>query len=155
MFSETTIRKEIFQRIKQIYFQRKKRKKFIPGKTWIQYAGGVFDHKEINASIDILLDGWFGLGKKAEEMERRLSEFIGAKGSILTNSGSSSNFLVVASVMSNLFLHHLKPGDEVITSACGFPTTVNPLVTHRLVPVFLDVDPQTYNIKAEDLDKAL
>src|SRR3989344_4647383 len=144
---EAKLRNDIEKKIKKIFSLRKKDKKFIPGKTWIQYAGGVFDHKEINASVDILLDGWFGLGKKAEEMERRLSEFIGAKGSILTNSGSSSNFLVVASVMSNLFLHHLKPGDEIITSACGFPTTVNPLITHRLVPVFLDVDPETYNIR--------
>lgn len=155
MLSEAKIRRDISQKIKLIFSQRKKRKKFIPGKTWIQYAGGVFDHKEINASVNTLIDGWFGLGKHAQDMERRLTEFIGCEGSILTNSGSSSNFLAVASVMSNLFFNHLKPGDEVITSACGFPTTVNPLVTHRLVPVFLDVDPQTYNINAEDLDKAL
>ena len=153
--TEEKLRKEIARDVEKIFSQRKRKKKFVPGKTWVQYAGGVFDDKEINASISVLIDGWFGLGKKAEELETGLASFVGAKGSILTNSGSSSNFLAVASLLSYFFPNHLNPGDEVITAACGFPTTVNPIVTHGLVPVFLDVDPETYNIDAANLDKAL
>lgn len=155
MDDEKVYKKEIQDRIKKIFNIRRKRKEFIPGKTWIQYAGGVFDDKEINASVDVLIDGWFGLGKKAETLEKGLTEFIGSKGAILTNSGSSANLLCVASIMSPFFSQHLKPGDEVITAACGFPTTVNPLVFYGLIPVFLDVNERTYNINASDLEKAL
>ena len=88
-------------------------------------------------------------------MEHKLAAFIGVKGSILTNSGSSSNFLAIASLQSYFFPYPLKPCDEVITAACGFPTTVNPVVTHRMIPVFLDVNPETYNIEVKDLEKAL
>jgi len=149
------LKRVVAKNIKKIYTLKKKDKKFIPGKSWIQYGGGVFDDKEINASVDVLIDGWFGLGKKAEEMERMLAKFIGVKGSILTNSGSSSNFLAIASLQSYFFPNHLNPGDEIITAACGFPTTVNPIINHQMVPVFLDVNPDTYNIDAKDLEKAL
>jgi CDP-4-dehydro-6-deoxyglucose reductase, E1 len=155
MDQEEQLKKEIRQRVKKIFDLRKKGKNFVPGKSWIQYAGGVFDDKEINASISVLIDGWFGLGKKAEELEKGLAAFIGAKGSILTNSGSSSNLLAVASLMSRFFPDHLNVGDEVITAACGFPTTVNPIVQHGLIPVFLDINPETYNINLVDFEKAL
>lgn len=148
-------RKEISDNVKDIFSRRKSKRKFIPGKTWIQYAGSVFDDKEINATIESLIDGWFGLGKKAEELEGGLASFIGAKGSILTNSGSSSNLLAIASLMSHFYPGHMVAGDEVITAACGFPTTVNPIVLYGLVPVFLDVTPDTYNIDAKSLEKAL
>lgn len=153
--TEQILKGEIYNRVKKIFKMRKKKKKFIPGKTWIQYSGGVFDDKEINASIDVLIEGWFGLGRFADKLETGLANFVGAKGSILTNSGSSSNLLSVASLCSNLLIDRLRPGDEVITAACGFPTTVNPLVIYNLTPVFLDVNPQTYNINASDLEKAL
>jgi len=152
---EQKARQDIEKKVKQIFSWRKAKKKFIPGKTWVQYAGGVFDDKEINATIESLIDGWFGLGKKADELEKGLASFVGAKGSILTNSGSSSNLLSVASLMSYFFPGHLSPGDEVITSACGFPTTVNPLVQHGLIPVFLDITENTYNIDVTHLEKAL
>lgn len=155
MDQEVTLRKEVAARITKIFALRKKKKTFVPGKSWVQYAGGVFDDKEINASVSVLIDGWFGLGKKAEELEKGLAKFVGSKGSILTNSGSSSNFLAIASLCSYFFPNHLKPGDEVITAACGFPTTVNPIVNHGMVPVFLDVNPETYNIEARQLAKAL
>ncbi len=153
--TEKKLRKEIQSRITKIFDRRKKKKKFVPGKTWIQYSGGVFDDLEINESVGTLLDGWFGLGKHADALEKGLAEFVGVKGSILTNSGSSSNLLAVASLMSPMFEGHLNAGDEVITTACGFPTTVNPQVLYGLVPVFLDVNPETYNIDVEDLERAL
>lgn len=152
---EAKAREDIVKKVKQIFSLRKSVKNFIPGKTWIQYAGGVFDDKEINATIESLLDGWFGLGKKAEELETGLASFVGAKGSILTNSGSSSNLLAIASLMSYFYPGHMSPGDEVITSACGFPTTVNPIVLYGLTPVFLDVTEDTYNLDVNYLEKAL
>lgn len=156
MNEEEKLRKDISGKIKQIYrFRKKNKKPFIPGKTWIQYAGSIFDDKEINAVVSSWLDGWFGLGEKAQEFEINLSKFIGAKGSILANSGSSANLLVIASLMSPLFAQHLNPKDEVITAGCGYPTTINPLILYGLVPVFLDIDPETYNIDAQDLEKAL
>lgn len=152
---EKKLRQDIEKKITKIFSLRKKKKKFVPGKTWIQYSGGVFDDHEINASVSSLIDGWFGLGKKAEQFENGLAKFIGVKGSILTNSGSSANLLAIASIMSKLFPDHLNPGDEVITCASGFPTTVNPIILHNLVPVFLDINPETYDIEIDDLEKAL
>lgn len=149
------LKQEISDRIHEFFEIKKKKKKFVPGKSWIQYSGGVFDDKEINASVSVLLEGWFGLGAKAEELELGLAKFIGAKGSILTNSGSSSNLLAVSSLMSQFFPNHLKAGDEVITAACGFPTTVNPIVQNGLIPVFLDINEETYNINIDDLQKCL
>lgn len=152
---EQKLRKEIENRIQKIFLSKKKNKKFIPGKTWIQYAGAVFDDKEINATLSSLLDGWFGLGGKAKELEKGLTRFAGSKGCILTNSGSSANLLSIASLMSPLFPNHLNPGDEVITAACAFPTTVNPLIFYGLIPVFLDINEETYNIDVSVLPKAL
>lgn len=152
---EEALKKEIKKNIKKIFDLRKRRKTFIPGKTWIQYAGGVFDDKEISEGVTSLIDGWFGLGKKGETFETNLAKFLGVKGSVLTNSGSSANLLTTASIMSPLFSRHLNPGDEVITAACGFPTTINPLVLYHIIPVFLDVHPETYNIEVGDLEKAL
>ncbi|MCX8008477.1 MAG: lipopolysaccharide biosynthesis protein RfbH [Patescibacteria group bacterium] len=155
MVSEELLKKEIYQKISEFFDIKRKNKRFIPGKTWVQYAGAVFDDQEINAIVEVLLEGWFGLGKKAEELEQGLASFVGAKGSIVTNSGSSSNLLSVASLCSKFFPDHLNPGDEVITVACGFPTTVNPIVQYGLIPVFLDIDPETYNLRVDDLEKGL
>jgi CDP-4-dehydro-6-deoxyglucose reductase, E1 len=146
---------KISKTIAEIFEYRKTKKKFVPGKTWLQYSGGVFDDKEIAASVETLLNGWFGLGSKAEELEKGLASFVGAKGSILTNSGSSSNLLAVASLLSRFFPEHLNPGDEVVTAACGFPTTVNPLFLYQLVPVFVDVNPNTYNPDISAIENAI
>ena len=153
--SETAYRNNVKKNITRIFNLRKSKKRFIPGTSWIQYAGGVFDDKEINAAVETLVDGWFGLGKKGDEVERKLSAFVGSRGAILTNSGSSANLLAVASIMSPLYSNHLSKGDEVMVAACGFPTTINTLVIYGLVPVFLDVNKETYNIEYKDLKKAL
>ncbi len=153
--SEQTLKKEIGKKIKQIFEQRKRSAKFVKGETWVQYAGAVFDDKEINQATATLIDGWFGLGNKGDEMEKKLAKFVGTKGAVLTNSGSSANLLAVGSIMSPLFSNRLSRGDEVIVAACGFPTTINPLVMYGLIPVFLDVNSETYNIEYKDLEKAL
>ncbi|MFC1646669.1 lipopolysaccharide biosynthesis protein RfbH [Patescibacteria group bacterium] len=148
-------RKKIAKNIKEVFDIKEQNKKFVPGKTWIQYAGSVFNHKEVIASVNVLLDGWFGLGKEADKLEKNLAKFINAKGCILTNSGSSSNLLAISSLMSDLLPEHLNPGDEIITAACGFPTTVNPIILNNLIPVFLDINSETYNIEYKDLEKAI
>lgn len=154
--TEQKLKSEIEKKITRIFEQRREeKKKFVKGKTWIQYAGAVFDDKEINQAVGTLIDGWFGLGTKGDEMERKLAKFVGTKGAVLTNSGSSANLLTIASIMSPMFSGHLNAGDEVIVAACGFPTTINPLVIYGLVPVFLDVNSETYNIEYKDLEKAL
>lgn len=152
---EKKLRKEIEKGITQIFKLRKEKKKFVCGVTWVQYGGGVFDEKEVSAVVNSTLDGWFGLGKHAQRLEQGLSQFLGTKGSILTNSGSSANLLAIASICSPLFPEHLKPGDEVITAVCGYPTTINPMMIYGLIPVFLDVNPETYNLEAQNLEKAL
>src|SRR3989338_3822829 len=154
MKTEKKLRKKIKESIQKIFIEKKKQRKFIPGKTWLQYAGGVFDDKEINAAVTILIDGWFGLGKKGDEFERNISRYVGSMGAVLTNSGSSASLLAVAAIMSPLFSDRLHKGDEVIVAACGFPTTINPLLLYNLKPVFLDVNEETYNINVSDLEKA-
>lgn len=153
--TDKQLRLQIHKSITKIFDIKRKNKKFIPGKSWIQYAGAVFDDKEINAAVETLIDGWFGLGKNGENFEHGLASFVGSKGSVLTNSGSSANLLAIASIMSPMFSHHLKGGDEVIVAACGFPTTINPLIIYGLVPVFVDINPQTYNLEFKDLQNAL
>lgn len=152
---EDKLRAKISQDIKEIFATRKKNKKFVPGKTWVQYAGSIFDDKEVNSMVEAILDGWFGLGQRAENLENKMAKYLGTSGEILTNSGSSANFLVIAGLMSPMFPNHLNHGDEVITAACGFPTTVNPIIQQGLIPVFIDVELGNYNINPKDLEKAL
>ena len=129
---------------------------FIPGQTYIRYAGRVFDAAEIKALVDSSLDFWLTTGRFARQFEGEFCAWLGVKHCLLTNSGSSANLLAISALTSpKLGERRLKPGDEVITTACAFPTTVNPIVQNNLVPVFLDVDIGTYNIEAEDIEKAL
>ncbi|MFA6533775.1 MAG: lipopolysaccharide biosynthesis protein RfbH [Patescibacteria group bacterium] len=157
MENQEQLREDISQKIDGIFELREQEKKFIPGKTLVRYAGAVYDQAEVKAMIAAILDGWFGLGKQGEKFETGLAEFIGTKGGILTNSGSSASLLATNGLMSTLLpeSERLKPGDEIITPACGFPTTINPALILGLVPVFLDVNLETCNINADDLEKAL
>ncbi|MFZ2385719.1 MAG: lipopolysaccharide biosynthesis protein RfbH [Candidatus Omnitrophota bacterium] len=129
---------------------------FVPGQTPVPYAGRVYDEKELTALVDSALDFWLTAGRYARIFEEKLAKFIGAKYSILTNSGSSADLLAVTALTSPLLKdRRLKPGDEVITTACGFPTTVNPILQNRLVPVFVDVSLGTYNIRTDLLERAV
>ena len=97
--------------------------------------------------VDSALDGWFTTGRFAKEFERKLARFVGVRSASLVNSGSSANLVALSALTSpKLGDRQLKPGDEVITVAAGFPTTVNPILQNRLVPVFLDVTLPTYEI---------
>jgi len=120
---------------------------FVPGQSPVPYAGRHFAADEVVAAVASSLDFWLTLGAEGEAMARELAAALGVRHSVLTNSGSSANLLAVAALTSHKLPaeKRLRPGDEVITCAAGFPTTVAPLVQHGLVPVFLDADPHTGN----------
>jgi len=155
--NEETLRGEIFRIVKKIIELRSAKDTFRPGVDMVRYAGAVYNDEEIRNMINAILDGWFGVSKYARRFESEFSRFLGVKRTIITNSGSSANLLAVSALLSNQLSgdERLKPGDEVITPALTFPTTLNPILQNGLVPVFLDVDPETYNIRADDLEKAL
>lgn len=152
------IRQKIFKEIAKFCKSRLSRKKteFIPGKTLIKYAGRVYDEKELINLVDASLDFWLTAGRYAKEFEKQLAKFLGIKYCLLTNSGSSANLLAVSALTSpKLGRKRLKPEDEVITTACGFPTTLNPIIQNNLVPVFIDVELGTYNIDVRKIEKAI
>ncbi len=155
--NEEDLRCEIFKILKKIFHQRSAKKTFRPGVDMIRYAGAIYDEEEVKNMINAILDGWLGVSKYARRFESKFSQFLGVKRTIITNSGSSANLLAISSLLSNQLSkeERLKPGDEVITPALTFPTTLNPIIQNGLAPVFLDVDPETYNIRAEDLERAL
>ena len=128
---------------------------FIPGQTTVPYAGRVFTEDEVEAAVSATLDFWLTLGPEGEAFETELAMFLGVKKSILVNSGSSANLVALAALTSpKLGERQLRPGDEVITSAAGFPTTVAPILQQGCVPVFIDNDPATLNGRADQLEAA-
>jgi CDP-6-deoxy-D-xylo-4-hexulose-3-dehydrase len=129
---------------------------FVPGQTVIPCAGRVFDDEDLVHLIDSSLDFWLTTGRFAERFEREFARRFGARHAILVNSGSSANLVALSCLTSpKLGDRRLRPGDEVITVAAGFPTTVNPIVQNNLVPVFLDVHIPTYNIDVSQLEPAV
>jgi len=129
---------------------------FVPGETPIPVSGRVFDAAEIGSLVDASLDFWLTTGRFAADFERRFARFCGTRHAILVNSGSSANLLALSALTSpSLEERRLRPGDEVITVAAGFPTTVNPILQNRLVPVFLDVTVPTYGVDTTQLEAAL
>ena len=153
---EKNIRQQIFEQIKELYQIKHKRAEFVPGQSPISYAGRVFDEKEIISLVDSSLDFWLTAGRYANQFEQQFARYLGVEDCRLTNSGSSANLLALSALTSpKLGKKQLKPGDEVITVACAFPTTVNPIIQNQLVPVFVDVDLETYNISIDDLEKAV
>jgi CDP-6-deoxy-D-xylo-4-hexulose-3-dehydrase len=129
---------------------------FVPGQSAVPYAGRVFDADEVEAGVASLLDFWLTLGPEGEAFERELAGMLGVRNSILVNSGSSANLVAFSALTSpKLGDRRLKPGDEVITVAAGFPTTVAPILQHGCVPVFIDNDPVTLNARVDQLEDAL
>jgi CDP-4-dehydro-6-deoxyglucose reductase, E1 len=141
--------------IKYYEFKHKSSKSFAPGDR-IPYGGRVFDEKEIAALVDSSLDFWLTTGRYADKFEKDFAAFLGLKYCSLTNSGSSANLLAFMALTSpKLGERRIQKGDEVITVAAGFPTTVAPIIQYGAVPVFVDVTMPTYNIDCDQLDKAL
>jgi CDP-4-dehydro-6-deoxyglucose reductase, E1 len=128
---------------------------FVPGKTVVPYAGRVFSEDEVEAAVGSMLDFWLTLGPEGDAFEKELAGFLGVKKSILVNSGSSANLLAFSALTSRkLGERQLHPGDEVITVAAGFPTTVAPIIQNGCVPVFIDNDPATLNGRVDMLEDA-
>ncbi|SNB45028.1 lipopolysaccharide biosynthesis protein RfbH [Geobacter sp. DSM 9736] len=141
--------------IEYYQFKHAGRKPFTPGDR-IPYAGRVFDEQEIAALVDSSLEFWLTTGRYAERFEKELGSFLGVQHCSLTNSGSSANLLAFMSLTSpRLGDRRVKRGDEIITVAAGFPTTVAPIIQYGAVPVFVDVTLPTYNIDCTQLEQAL
>jgi len=129
---------------------------FVPGSSRVPVSGRVFDATELEYLVDASLDFWLTTGRFAEQFERQFALFLGLQSAVLCNSGSSANLLAVTALTSpKLKDRALRPGNEVITVAAGFPTTVAPIVQNRLIPVFIDVQLGTYNLDASLLEAAL
>jgi CDP-6-deoxy-D-xylo-4-hexulose-3-dehydrase len=131
-------------------------KPFVPGESPVPVSGKVYGESDMRSLVDSALDFWLTTGRFNAEFEKKLANYIGTKFALTTNSGSSANLLALSTLTShNLRQRALNPGDEVITCATGFPTTVNPSLQYGLVPVFVDVDIPTYNIKPEMIEAAI
>jgi CDP-4-dehydro-6-deoxyglucose reductase, E1 len=129
---------------------------FTPGESPVHVAGRVFDADELLRLVDASLDFWLTTGRYARIFERELARYLGVRHALLCNSGSSANLLALSALTSpKLGERKLAPGDEVLTVAAGFPTTVNPIVLNRLVPVFVDVELPTYNVDVAQLREAI
>ena len=131
-------------------------KPITPGLDYIPPTGKVIDAHDILLGVDAVLDGWLTTGRYAKEFERKFAKYFGSKISLLVNSGSSANLVAFNALTSpKLGDKALKPGDEVITVAAGFPTTVNPMIQFGCVPVFMDIDIPTYDFKVHQLEAAI
>jgi CDP-6-deoxy-D-xylo-4-hexulose-3-dehydrase len=129
---------------------------FVPGETLVPVSGKVFDDHELRLLVDASLDFWLTAGEYARTFERRFAKLLGVRHAMLCNSGSSANLLAVSALTSErLRNRRLEPGDEVITVAAGFPTTLNAIVQNGLIPVFLDVELGTYDVKLDHLADAV
>jgi len=137
-------------------FSKNINKAIIPGESYIPVSGKVIDEEDVLWGIESMMDAWLTAGRFSVKLERELARYFGSRFSFLVNSGSSANLLAFYALTSPKLLDRaIKPGDEIITVAAGFPTTINPMIQFGCIPVFIDVDIPTYNIKVEDIEKAI
>ncbi|MES9902100.1 MAG: lipopolysaccharide biosynthesis protein RfbH [Sedimenticola sp.] len=149
------LRESILQLVEQYGEANVNNTTFEKGKSVIPPSGKVIGGTELKMMTDAVLDGWLTTGRFNKQFEKKLAAYLGVKHALTTNSGSSANLLAVTALTSpKLGDRKLQPGDEVITVAAGFPTTVNPILQNNCVPVFVDVDIPTYNVKTELLEEA-
>lgn len=131
-------------------------REIIAEKDYIPVTGKVLSEDDLMYGMEAALDGWLTAGRFADEFEKELARYIGSRYSFLVNSGSSANLLAFYALTSpKLEERAIMPGDEVITVAAGFPTTVNPMIQFGCIPVFLDIEIPTYNIKADQIESAI
>lgn len=157
MPKEKLLRQAIFKKIRELHKLRKELKeKKVGDEISIAYAGRVYDEKEIISLVDASLDFWLTRGRYTREFENALDKFLDIKHVSFVNSGSSANLLAISALTSaKLMDRKLKAGDEVITTASCFPTTIAPIIQNNLLPVFVDVELGNYNIQAEKIEKAI
>ena len=154
--NETEAREQIKALVADYYHDFKEKKTPYHEGDRISYASRVFDEKEMQALTDAMLDFWLTTGRFSDQFEHEFAEWIGVRYAHLVNSGSSANLIAFMSLTApELGERQIKPGDEVITVACGFPTTVTPILNYGAVPVFIDVTVPQYNIDVTKLEAAL
>jgi len=141
---EKPLRDQIQALVRRLIRERLAAETFRAGESVVPVSGRVYDEEEVVAAVDASLDFWLTLGPYGERFERTLATTVGARHAILVNSGSSANLLALSALTSPKLKRPLVPGDEVITVAAGFPTTVNPIYQNQCVPVFVDVLPRTH-----------
>ena len=155
--NESQAKEKIFEMVKEYYnTYQKEEKAFSPGDS-IRYAGRVYDENELINGVDSVLEFWLTAGRYTAELENALKEYLDVKYASLTNSGSSANLLAFMALTSHLIEEKRRvfPGDEIITVAAAFPTTVTPIIQFGAVPVFVDIKIPYYNIDVERLEEAL
>lgn len=154
--NKSELQAEILRLVREYHAAAFPAREFVPGSSAVPYAGRVFDAEEIVNLVDSSLEFWLTTGRYAARFEKEFARFVGIRSALLVNSGSSANLVALSCLTSpKLKDRQLRPGDEVITAGTGFPTTVNPIIQNRLVPVFLDVDIPTYNLSVSQLEEAL
>ena len=146
---------QILDLVRSYYRARHASPAFVPGQSKVPYAGRVFDERELVAGVETLLDFWLTLGPQGDAFERELADHVGVRHALLVNSGSSANLVAFATLTSPELDRPLRPGDEVLTVAAGFPTTVAPILQNQCVPVFVDVDLETANVLPGRLEDAV
>ena len=150
------LRSRIVELVRDFHAEEWPSRPFVPGESPVPVSGRVFDAEEVATLVESSLDFWLTTGRFAAEFEAKFTEFLGARHAVLCNSGSSANLLAVAALTSErLGDRRLRAGDEIITVATGFPTTVNPMVQHGLRPVFVDVELGTYNALPDHVAEAV
>jgi CDP-6-deoxy-D-xylo-4-hexulose-3-dehydrase len=149
------LKQKILRLVSEYWRAEHEDKPFEPGDSAIPYGGRVYDDKEIQAAVRAGLDFWLTLGPEGEAFEKRLADYLGVRHAMLVNSGSSANLVAMMALTSKKLERPVRPGDEVITAAAAFPTTVNPIIQAGCVPVFVDVDVPSFNIDVSRLEDAL
>ncbi len=159
MTQQEALKNEILAKTKEYYelvHKPMQNKEFVSGKSRVNYAGRVFDEKEMMNLVDSSLDFWLTYGDYSKQFEKKLADYLGVRWTFLVNSGSSANLLAFYALTSPLLGdRQVKRGDEVITVAAGFPTTVAPIVQYGAIPVFVDMELTHFNIDSALLEKAL
>lgn len=152
------LRDEILEKVRAYYelvHKPQQEAEFVPGSSRVNYAGRVFDADEMETLVDSALEFWLTYGRFSRQFEKGLADYLGVRFCLLVNSGSSANLLAFSTLTSPLLgARQIRRGDEVITVAAGFPTTIAPIVQYGAVPVFVDVELETANVRTDQLEQA-
>jgi len=149
------LRREILEKVREYTAVAHGIRPFVPFETKVPYAGRVFDEREVVALTSSALDFWLTLGPYGAEFEDKMRRFFGTRDFVLTNSGSSANLAAITALCSRQLDGHLRAGDEVITPAVTFPTTLSPILQNRLMPVFVDCEIGTYDVDVDAVAEAV
>tara|TARA_X000000950_G_C13917120_1_gene661569 strand:- start:3837 stop:5153 length:1317 start_codon:yes stop_codon:yes gene_type:complete len=156
MLNKNCNREEILKEVHSFLVNNKQTEEFLPGQTYIPASGKLIDHNEVLNMVDAAMDGWLTTGRFNSLFEKKLASFLNVKHLITVNSGSSANLVAFSTLTSpKLGSKRINKGDEFITVAAGFPTTVNPAIQYGAIPVFVDVNPKTHNIDETLIEAAI